>query len=274
MSVLQRCIQNFSTRKCNCKHVQLYIYSYGAKVNMGTEGVKWHNDRRSWSKWADCLPSWSTYLVEIATGGKVVVGGRVLEDRPHGRRCWNTPGGPGPGLAEQAANPGQAGPLFLHLFTCVSTTSPPAPTPLASTWCSPCTLPTCTCGPERLQSGRCSYYPTVLYFMNRKEAAAARTDAESLQECQLPADHLYFCHLIINISVSLWSVFLSSDHQYFRTLMICIFVTWSSVFPSASLLKKAKWLKILLCFCISATLYGHGPANIQRLISNQCLLQL
>ena len=241
---------------------------------MGTEGVKWHNDRRSWSKWSHCLPSWSTYLVEIATGGKVVVGGRVLEDRPHGRRCWNTPGGPGPGLAEQAANPGQAGPLFLHLFTCVSTTSPPAPTPLASTWCSPCTLARCTCGPERLQSGRCSYYPTVLYFMNRKEAAAARTDAESLQECQLPADHLYFCHLIINISLSSWSVFLSPDHQYFRKLMICIFVTWSSVFPSASLLKKPKWLKILLCLCISATLYGHEPANIQKLISNQCLLQL
>ena len=62
----------------------------------------------------------------------------------------------------------------------------------------------CTCGPPRLQSGWCSYYPAVLYFMNRKEAAAGRTDAESLQECQLPADHQYFCHLIISISVT-WS---------------------------------------------------------------------
>ena len=85
--------------------------------------------------------------------------------------------------------------------------SPPALTPLASPWSCRAPAPllallACTCGPRRLQSGWCSYYPAVLYFMNRKEAAAARTDAESLQECQLPADHQYFSHLIISISIT------------------------------------------------------------------------
>ena len=145
--------------------------------------------------------------MEIATGGKVVVGGRVLvvssreqqAVEEHARRAGAGIGRP----ANQscASRPPLSSPV--HLWPI----SPPALTPLASpSSCrapaTPLALLACTCGPRRLQSGWCSYYPAVLYFMNRKEAAAARTDAESLQECQLPADHLYFCHLIINISVS------------------------------------------------------------------------
>ena len=76
------------------------------------------------------------------TGGRVVVGGRVLVVESESRRWWNTPGGPGPGLDGRPTNPAQAGPLLLHLFTCVSSASPLWPS-LASSWCcrAPATPP-------------------------------------------------------------------------------------------------------------------------------------
>ena len=163
----------------------------------------------------------------MSTGGRVVVGGRVLvvwgreqAVLEHARRAGAGIGRP----ASQscASRPPLSSPVHLCPI------SPPALTPLASPWSCRAPAPllallACTCGPRRLQSGWCSYYPAVLYFMNRKEAAAARTDAESLQECQLPADHQYFSHLVISISLTKQSVFLQLDHRCFCQLIIDIF---------------------------------------------------
>ena len=160
-----------------------------------------------WTRWTCQLFGVLVDLVDMTTGGRVVVGGRVLvvssreqeAVEEHARRAGAGIGRP----ANQscASRPPLSSPV--HLWPI----SPPALTPLASpSSCrapaTPLALLACTCGPRRLQSGWCSYYPAVLYFMNRKEAAAARTDAESLQECQLPADHQYFSHLIISISLT------------------------------------------------------------------------
>ena len=116
------------------------------------------------------------------------------------RRCWNTPGGPGLGLDGQPANPARAGPLFLHLFTCVPSAPllwPPWPAPGAAgplhpslpCWHAPVALGGCSLG------GAVIIRPCCISWIERRR----RQRGQTRRVCKSVS-----CQLIISISLT-WS---------------------------------------------------------------------